>query len=112
MNNYYVIEIQTNADGTSGVLPYGFATSDEAESKYLAVRNAALQSSVLIHTVLWIDNKVCPVLSIHSTGWVSTEDWRAAFRTARYLLSASSAVAKPKGRTPEVPSAFVWISIT
>ena len=57
MNNYYVIEIQTNADGTSGVLPYGFATSDEAESKYLAVRNAALLSNVLIHTVLWIDNK-------------------------------------------------------
>lgn len=57
MNNYYVIEIQTNADGTSGNFVFGYADRTEAEGKYLAVRAAAAGSSVMIHTALWIDNK-------------------------------------------------------
>ena len=57
MYNYYVIEIQTNADGTSGNFVFGYADKVEAEGKFLAVRSAAAISSVMIHTVLWIDNK-------------------------------------------------------
>lgn len=57
MYNHYVMEIQTNADGTGGVIPFGFENAQDAEAKYLDLREAALQSSVLIHTVLWIDNK-------------------------------------------------------
>lgn len=57
MYNYYVIEIQTNADGTSGNFVFGFAGKDDAEAKYLAVRAACAISSVMIHTALWIDNK-------------------------------------------------------
>ena len=61
MNNYYVIEIQTNADGTSGILPFGFPDEGATEGKYLALREAARQSSVLIHTVMAITNKGLPV---------------------------------------------------
>lgn len=55
MNNYYVIEIQTNANGTSGNFVFGFADKDAAEDKFIALRGYARQSSVHIHTVLWID---------------------------------------------------------
>ena len=57
MNNYYAIEIQTNADGTSGFLPFGFEDRGDAEGKYLALREAARQSTVHIHTVMLIDNR-------------------------------------------------------
>ena len=57
MNNYYAIEIQSNADGTSGFLPYGYEAQGDAEGKYLALREAARQSNVLVHTVMLIDNK-------------------------------------------------------
>ena len=57
MYNYYVIEIQTNADGTSGNFVFGFAGKAESEDKFLALRQAANQSSVMIHTVVWMDNK-------------------------------------------------------
>ena len=57
MYNYYVMEIQTNEDGTGSVIPFGFAGSKEAEQKYLEIRSAACDSSVLVHTALWIDNK-------------------------------------------------------
>lgn len=57
MNNYYAIEIQSNADGTSGFLPYGYEAQGDAEGKYLQLREAARQSAVLIHTVMLIDNK-------------------------------------------------------
>lgn len=56
MNNYYVIEIQTNADGTSGCLNYGYEDHVAAEDCFLQKQLAALHSSVMIHTVLWIDN--------------------------------------------------------
>lgn len=57
MNNFYVLEIQTNADGTSGVIPFGYPDKGDAEDKYLATRQFARQSQVLIHTVMFIDNR-------------------------------------------------------
>jgi len=55
MNNYYVIEIQTNADGTSGNFIFGYADEKEAEDKFLMIRTFANDSSVWIHTVMFID---------------------------------------------------------
>lgn len=57
MYNYYAIEIQTNADGTGSLLPYGYESKGDCEGKFLALREFARQSNVLIHTVLFIDNK-------------------------------------------------------
>ena len=57
MNNYYAIEIQSHADGTSGFLPFGFADKGDAEGKYLAIREFARQSTVSVHTVMLIDNR-------------------------------------------------------
>lgn len=57
MYNYYVIELQSNADGTSGNFVWGFVEKIDAETKYLATRAACAVSSIMIHTVLWIDNK-------------------------------------------------------
>lgn len=51
MNQYYVIEIQTNADGTSGNFVWGFADKADAEAKYHTVAAAAAKSAVLVHTV-------------------------------------------------------------
>lgn len=55
MYDYYVIEIQTNADGTSGNFVFGYADKGAAEDKYLTLRQFARQSAVHIHTILWID---------------------------------------------------------
>ena len=57
MYNYYVIEIQTNAGETGGMLSWGYADKLEAEDKFLEVRAAANDSNVLIHTVMFITNK-------------------------------------------------------
>ena len=57
MNNFYVIEIQTAADGTSGNFVFGFADKAGAEDKFIALRAYARQSTVHIHTVLWIDKQ-------------------------------------------------------
>ena len=57
MKNYYVIEIQTNADGTCGNIVTGYEGRTESETAYLSTRAAAAVSSVLIHTVLWIDKQ-------------------------------------------------------
>ena len=54
MFNYYAIEIQSNADSGS-LLPFGFENKGDCEGKFLALRDAARQSSVLVHTVLFID---------------------------------------------------------
>ena len=55
--SYYVLEIQTNADGTSGVIPYNFTDKADAEDKYLDLWKVALRSSVLIHTVVFITDR-------------------------------------------------------
>ena len=57
MTNFYAIDVQSNADGTSGFLPYGFEDKGAAEDKYLAIRAAARQSSVQCHTALLIDKE-------------------------------------------------------
>lgn len=55
MYNYYVIEIQTNADGTSGNFVWGYADQLEAEDKFLTARTLANDSSVWVHTIMFID---------------------------------------------------------
>lgn len=57
MSNFYAIEIQTNADGTSGFLPYGYEEKGDAEGKYLVMREAARQGTVNCHTVLLMDKE-------------------------------------------------------
>ena len=57
MNNFYVIEIQTNHDGTSGNLITGYADKNTSEDAFCQVRQSANDSTVMIHTVLWIDNR-------------------------------------------------------
>ena len=46
---YYVIEIQTNADGTHGTLVYDYTDRNQAMAKYHAVLAAAAVSQVLVH---------------------------------------------------------------
>lgn len=57
MYNYYAIDMQSNADGTGGVVPYGFVDKGECEDKFLDLRKIARRSSVLIHTIMFIDNR-------------------------------------------------------
>ena len=46
---YYVIEIQTNADGTAGTLVYDFTDRNSAYAKYHTVLASAATSSVMVH---------------------------------------------------------------
>ena len=55
MYNYYVIEIQTHSNGTAGNLVTGFEDKLTAEDAFCQARAAANDSTVMIHTVLWID---------------------------------------------------------
>ena len=57
MNNYYVIEIQTHANGTAGNIITGFVDRLVAEDAFCQARSAANDSTVMIHTVMWIDNR-------------------------------------------------------
>lgn len=57
MTNFYAIDVQTNADGSSGFLPYGFEDKGAAEDKYLAIRAAARQSAVHCHTAILMDKE-------------------------------------------------------
>ena len=54
---YYVIELQTNADGTTGNLVYSYDNKPDAEEKYHSVLTAAAKSSVLVHACVMMDNK-------------------------------------------------------
>ena len=54
---YYVLELQTNGDGTSGNFVFNYSDKGEAEAKFLAVRAAAAISNVMIHTAVWMDNR-------------------------------------------------------
>ena len=69
MNNYYIIEIQSNADGTSGILPFGYANEQDALDKFLDTWKSAQRSSVLVHTVMFITNRGVnvrpPVVYVH-----------------------------------------------
>ena len=57
MKNYYVIEIQTNADGTCGNIVTGYEERTASETAYLTTRAACAVSAVLIHTVVWMDKQ-------------------------------------------------------
>ena len=57
MNNYYVIEIQTHSDGTSGNIVTGFEDKNTSEDAFMAARAAANDSTVACHTVMWINKE-------------------------------------------------------
>ena len=46
---YFVIEIQTNADGTKGTIVDSYDSRNDAMAKYHTVLAAAAVSSVLVH---------------------------------------------------------------
>ena len=56
MYNYYVIEIQTNQDSSSNLVT-GFNDRGTAEDAFCQAVMAANDSQVLIHTIMWIDNR-------------------------------------------------------
>lgn len=47
---YYVIEIQTGADGTAGNFVFAFAEKNDAMAKYHTVLAAAAASTVMVHS--------------------------------------------------------------
>ena len=57
MYNYYVIEIQTHSDETSGNIVTGYADKDTAEDAFMAARAAANDSTVACHTVMFINKE-------------------------------------------------------
>jgi len=57
MNNFYVIEIQTHSDGTSGNLITGYEDKNESEDAFMAARASANDSTVHCHTVIWVDKE-------------------------------------------------------
>jgi hypothetical protein len=57
MINFFIHETQCYANGTAGALHFPFENRQEAELKYLDTRKAAVESSVLVHTVVWEDNR-------------------------------------------------------
>lgn len=57
MKNYYVIEIQTHSDGTSGNIVTGYEGKNESEDAFLFAKAAANGSSVYCHTIIWIDKE-------------------------------------------------------
>lgn len=54
---FYVIEIQTNADGTSGNFVFSFTDRSDADAKYGTIYAAAAKSSVLVHTVVLMTDR-------------------------------------------------------
>ena len=57
MKNYYVIEIQTHRDGTSGNIITGFEDKNTSEDAFMQTRAAANDSTVYCHTVMWINKE-------------------------------------------------------
>ena len=54
MYNYYVIEIQTHSDGTSGHIVTGYLDKLSAEDAFHTAITFANDSTVHCHTVMWI----------------------------------------------------------
>ena len=54
---FYVIEIQTNSDGTSGNFVFDFNDRSDADAKYGTLYAAAAKSSVLVHTVVMLTDR-------------------------------------------------------
>ena len=57
MYKYYVIEIQTNADGTCGNIVTGYTDKLTAEDAFHTLITFINDSTVLVHTAMFIDNK-------------------------------------------------------
>ena len=57
MKNFYVIEIQSHSDGTSGNIVTGFEEKLAAEDAFLTARTFANDSTVHCHTVMFIDKE-------------------------------------------------------
>ena len=78
MNNYYVIEIQSHSNGTSGVLSTGYPDKLSSEDAFLAARASANDSTVACHTVMWINkegrNMEDPVCYHHNEPLPETEN--------------------------------------
>ena len=54
---YYVIEIQTNADGTAGNNVFAFDDRSDADAKYGTLYAVAAKSSVMVHTVVMLTDR-------------------------------------------------------
>lgn len=52
MLTYFVIELQTNADGTCGNIVWNYAQRELAEAKYHEVLSAAAVSSLACHAAV------------------------------------------------------------
>ena len=57
MNNYYVIEIQTHSDGTSGNIVTGYADKLTAEDAFHTAITFANDSTIACHTLMFIDKE-------------------------------------------------------
>ena len=57
MNNYYVIEIQSHSNDTSGNIVTGYADKLAAEDAFHTAITFANDSTVACHTVMWIDKE-------------------------------------------------------
>ena len=81
MYNYYVIEIQTNQDSSANLVT-GFVDKDTAEDAFCQAVIAANDSQVLVHTIMWVDNRgkhVEPPKSyVHPATTPATEEQPAA----------------------------------
>lgn len=62
---YYVIELQTNADGTSGNIVYAYASKADADEKYHSILASAAKSSVMVHAAVMIDRNGTPLKHDH-----------------------------------------------
>jgi len=51
---FIVLETQTHADGTVGVIPTAYTNENEAHSKYHAILSAAAVSSIPKHTAFML----------------------------------------------------------
>lgn len=71
---YLVIEIQNNADGTSGNLIYEYDDRNEAYAKYHTVLAAAATSHVLIHTCTILTREGAQLAAESFTHPVPTEE--------------------------------------
>ena len=71
---FYVIEIQTYADGTHGTLVYDYTDRNEAFAKYHTVLAAAAQSSVLVHTCVILTREGALLASEHFIHPAETEE--------------------------------------
>lgn len=54
---YYVLEIQTNSDSTSGHFAFSFDDRSDADAKYGTLYAAAAKSAVLVHTIVMMTDR-------------------------------------------------------